>query len=83
MNRLIVLILVTLFSSGFSVTSMAQEVPIMVKGLVWDSDSWGFAFYQALNKQKTIQKRNTETIKTETNKQTRLKTILKKYREKN
>ena len=56
MNRLIVLILVTLFSFGFSVTSMAQEVPIMVKGLVWDSDSWGFAFYQNLSKQQALQK---------------------------
>ena len=56
MNRLIVLILVTLFSFGFSVTSMAQEVPIMVKGLVWDSDSWGFAFYQNLSNQQALQK---------------------------
>jgi hypothetical protein len=56
MNRLIVLIIVTLFSFGFSVTSMAQEVQVLVKGMAWDSDSWGFAFYQNLSMEQGIQK---------------------------
>ena len=51
MNRLIVLLLVTIFSFGFSGVSVAQEVTVVVKGSSWDSDSWGFAFYQNLSKQ--------------------------------
>jgi len=51
MNRLIVLSLVTIFSFGSSGVSVAQEVTVMVKGSSWDSDSWGFAFYQNLSKQ--------------------------------
>ena len=56
MNRLIVLILVAIFNLGFSATSMAQKVSVMVKGVVWDSNSEGFAFYQNLSKQQGILK---------------------------
>ncbi len=56
MNRLIVLILVTIFNLGFSATGMAQKVSVMVKGVVWDSNSEGFAFYQNLSKQQGILK---------------------------
>ena len=56
MNRSIALILVTIFSLSVPAISMAQEVPVMVKGVAWDSDSWGFASYQALSKQKGILK---------------------------
>lgn len=43
MNRVIALTLVTIFGFGFSGTSMAQEVTVVVKGSSWDSDSRGFA----------------------------------------
>ncbi len=56
MNKLIALTIVTIFSFGFSAISMAQEVSVMVKGLAWDSDSWGFASYQNLSKQQGILK---------------------------
>ena len=51
MKRLIafVFILVPLFD--FLDTARAQEVTVVVKGSVWDSDSRGFAWYQRLSKQ--------------------------------
>jgi hypothetical protein len=56
MNKLTGLILMTIFSFCISGPGMAQEVTVVVKGLAWDSDSWGFAFYQNLSKQQAIQK---------------------------
>lgn len=56
MNRLQTLALVTIFCLGFSGAGLAQEVTVVVKGLAWDSDSWGFAFYQNLSKQQGILK---------------------------
>lgn len=56
MNRLITLTLVTIFSLGFAGAGMAQEVTVVVKGLAWDSNSWGFAFYQNLSNQQAILK---------------------------
>ena len=56
MNRLIVLSLVTIFSFGYSGVSVAQEATVVVKGSSWDSDSWGFAFYQNLSNQKATLK---------------------------
>ena len=56
MNKLTGLILMIVFSFCISGPGMAQEVTVVVKGLAWDSDSGGFAFYQNLSKQQAIQK---------------------------
>jgi hypothetical protein len=56
MNKMTGLILMTVFSFCISGPGMAQEVTVVVKGLAWDSDSGGFAFYQNLSKQQAIQK---------------------------
>jgi hypothetical protein len=56
MSRLIALTLVSILGFGFSSSGAAQEVTVVVKGLAWDSDSWGFAFYQNLSKQQAILK---------------------------
>jgi hypothetical protein len=56
MSRLIPLTLVAIFSFGFSGSGMTQEITVVVKGLAWDSDSWGFAFYQNLSNQQGILK---------------------------
>ena len=41
MNKLTGLILMTVISFCISGPGMAQEVTVVVKGLAWDSDSWG------------------------------------------
>lgn len=56
MSRLIALILVSILGFGFSSSGAAQEVNVVIKGLAWDSDSYGFAFYQNLSKQQAILK---------------------------
>ncbi len=56
MNKLTGLILMIVFSFCISGPGMAQEITVVVKGVAWDSDSGGFAFYQNLSKQQAIQK---------------------------
>ncbi len=51
MKRLIVLTLVTIFTFGYSVISMAEEFTVVVKGSSWDSDSRGFASIGGLSVQ--------------------------------
>lgn len=51
MKRLLALTFASIVTIGFTGAAMAQEVTVVVKGLAWDSDSWGFAFYQALSEQ--------------------------------
>ncbi len=56
MNKLTGLILMTVISFCISGPGKAQEVTVAVKGLAWDSDSWGFAFYQNLSMEQALQK---------------------------
>ncbi len=56
MSKIKDLVLITLFCFCISGTGMAQDITVVVKGLAWDSDSWGFAFYQNLSKPKAMLK---------------------------
>ena len=51
MKRLLALTFVVITTIGFPGTATAQEVTVVVKGVAWDSDSSGFAFYQGLSKE--------------------------------
>ena len=56
MKRIFRYLTLTLAILGASLAAMAQETTILVKGSSWDSDSWGFAFYQNLSKQQALLK---------------------------
>ena len=56
MKRIFKLVTLVLAILGTSHAAMAQETTILVKGTSWDSDSWGFAFYQNLSKQQALLK---------------------------
>ncbi len=51
MKRLIAFLFVLVSLFDFLDTARAQEVTVVAKGSVWDSDSRGFAWYQRLSKQ--------------------------------
>ena len=51
MKRLIAFVFILVPWFDFLDTARAQEVTVVVKGSVWDSDSRGFAWYQRLSKQ--------------------------------
>lgn len=51
MKRLVSLTLLAMFLVAASSVARADEVTVVVKGSVWDSDSRGFAWYQRLSKQ--------------------------------
>lgn len=51
MKRLLALFFIFVTHIYFFDTAEAQEVTVLVKGSVWDSDSRGFAWYQRLSKE--------------------------------
>jgi len=51
MKRLASLTLLAMFVVAASSIARADEVSVVVKGSVWDSDSRGFAWYQRLSEQ--------------------------------
>lgn len=51
MKRLLALLFIFVTLFYFFDTAEAQEVTVLVKGSVWDSDSRGFAWYQRLSKE--------------------------------
>ena len=62
MNKLTGLILITIFSFCISGPGMTQEVTVVVKGLAWDSDSWGSHSIKTSANSRQYRKRHAEGL---------------------